>query len=71
MRSIYCIEHKREPTPPDDAARGLFERWTLGNARKSMMCDMCFATIEAGDPCHAVSVPGDSIRSWEEELLDL
>ena len=70
-RAIYCEQHgKIKPTHPEDAARGLFQRYTRGTALYGMVCDMCGADIAQGAQAVAWCQP-DTMTKWEHEFLDV
>jgi len=69
MRKIYCEECGRlKPTPPEDAARGLFPRRKHGQAINELVCDACGKPIPKGSNAVAESVPCD-MGHWESEYL--
>ena len=70
MRAICCLECGRlRPTPPDDAARGLFERRKRGKVRYDMTCDYCGQLLREGDEAVALTRPADRMPGWEEGYL--
>ena len=70
-RAIYCEEHgKIKPTHPEDAARGLFQRYRRGTALYSMVCDMCGAELAEGAKAVAWCQPA-TMAEWEHEHLRL
>lgn len=69
-RAIYCPKHGAiKPTHPEDAARGLFQRYTRGTAKHGgMVCDMCGCGINQGDECVAWCQPAN-MGQWEDEYI--
>ena len=68
-RAIYCEEHgKFKPTHLEDAARGLFQRYTRGVALHSMCCDLCGVEIPVGTNAVAWCQPA-TMKKWEHEYL--
>ena len=68
-RKIYCQKcGVIRPTPQEDAARGLFQRYVRGSAIRSMVCDLCGIEITVGDHCIAWSQPANML-SWEQEYV--
>ena len=71
MRVITCPECGRlKPTPPEDAARGLFQRRQQGFAAYDMCCDYCGRELRQGDPAVALTCPADLMPGWEEGYLN-
>lgn len=69
MRSIRCVEHgKVIATPPEDAARGLFTRYTHGRLIYSVVCDLCGEYLPGGTEVVAFSVP-HNMPEWESAFL--
>jgi hypothetical protein len=70
-RKILCPEcGVIKPTHPEDAARGLFQKWVRGTAHRQMVCDCCDETITVGDICVAWSQPAE-VSGWEPEYIDV
>lgn len=70
-RKITCTDcGKMKPTPPDDAALGLFERRTYGTLLGSAICDYCGKQLDRDDSVIALSVPSD-MRAWEHEYMNV
>lgn len=70
-RAIYCEQDgKIKPTHPEDAARGLFQRYTRGRAKFAMVCDLCGAHLSKGSPAVAWCQPA-TMGAWEQEYIDL
>lgn len=68
-RKIYCLDcGVIKPTPPEDAAKGLFQRYRRGSALRSMFCDLCGTELDIGSDCVAWSQP-DTIGAWEHEYI--
>lgn len=71
MKRILCPEcGKVKPTPPDDAAQGLFTRYVSGKARGYFNCDLCNKPIDPGDEVVCTSTPL-TISNWELEYITL
>lgn len=69
MRQINCPDcGKITPTHPEDAARGLFTRYTKGKALNSALCDLCGKELPAGSDVVARSIP-DTMGRWEDLYL--
>lgn len=69
-RAIYCEQHgKIKPTHPEDAARGLFQRYTRGSAKFAMVCDMCGVDLPTGASAVAWCQP-DTMERWEHEYIN-
>lgn len=69
-RKLTCLQcGKMKPTPPEDAAMGLFERRAYGALRASAICDYCGAELSKGDQAIALTTPSDA-PMWEEDYLE-
>jgi hypothetical protein len=69
-RAIYCEQHGGiKPTHPEDAARGLFQRYTRGAAKFGMVCDLCGTDIPSGGPAVAWCQPA-TMAPWEHEYVE-
>ena len=69
MRKITCPKcGELRPTPPEDAALGLFERRVHGSAIRSLSCDYCGKPIDKGDSVIALSSP-PHMPEWESDYL--
>ena len=69
-RAILCEKHGViKPTHPEDAARGLFQRYTRGTAKYGMVCDMCGADIPGGAKAVAWCQPA-TMGEWEDEFIE-
>jgi hypothetical protein len=69
MRRILCADcGKFKPTPPEDAARGLFPRRTYGVTISGLVCDLCGKELPKGSSTVAESIPSD-MDFWEPEYL--
>lgn len=69
MRKIVCEEHgAMKPTPPEDAAQGLYERRFRGILAVSCVCDVCNKELPAGSQAVALTLP-QHMREWESEYF--
>ena len=69
MRKIVCVKHGEvRPTPPEDAAQGLFTRYSHGVLRGSAVCDVCNKALNKGDAAVALSCPSGMGR-WEDDYF--
>jgi hypothetical protein len=60
-----------KPTHPEDAARGLFQRYVRGALLDiSIVCDLCGIALKQGDRAVAVSMPA-SMGKWEPEYMSV
>ena len=70
MRKITCVEcGAMKPTPPEDAAMGLFERRVYGKSIRSLVCDYCGTPLNPGDNVIALSLP-QNMAEWEGDYLN-
>lgn len=70
MRKILCASCGAiKPTPPEDVARGITERRTVGHVHydTSVVCDHCNAPL-AGKTAVALSSPSD-MGAWEGDYF--
>lgn len=72
MRKILCEACGiPKPTPPEDAAKGLFPRWVKGEVKRlDVCCDNCGKKLPIGAGAVAISIPKD-MGAWEHEYLDV
>lgn len=71
-RKITCTDcgALKGPTPPDDAAMGLFERRTYGKSTRHLNCDYCNKQLNPGDEVIALSTPAD-MHEWELDYMEV
>lgn len=71
MRAICCPSCGTiKPTPPDDAARGIFTRYERGQVVYDMSCDYCGRELRKGDPAVALTSPKDLMPGWEQGYIE-
>lgn len=69
MRKILCEEHgAMKPTPPEDAAQGLYERRFRGILDVNVVCDVCNKDLLKGSQAVAVTLPQD-MPEWESNYF--
>jgi hypothetical protein len=69
MRKITCPDcGAMKPTPPEDAALGLFERRIYGKSTRHVNCDYCNKDLNPGDNVIALSCPAN-MPEWELDYL--
>lgn len=70
-RKITCTKcGAMRPTPPEDAALGLYERRVYGVLLGSAMCDYCGIELDKGDSVIALTVPQD-YPMWESTYMEI
>lgn len=64
-RKITCLKcGEVKPTPPDDAARGLFTRYVYGKLLGSACCDYCGVALDRDQEVVCLTSPAD-YPEWE------